>query len=73
MARAVDPSSSDAAAECGRQEAMMGSFQAAAASFREAAKRDDGNVEALWGAIYCQIKLGDLEDAAAQLELFRMV
>ncbi|RLN88750.1 hypothetical protein BBJ28_00009806 [Nothophytophthora sp. Chile5] len=60
-------------AERGYQRGLLGDFAEAMESYKEALKLDEANETALHGLIYCQIKLGQLEDAAQQMEFLSVI
>ncbi|RLN44133.1 hypothetical protein BBJ28_00010612 [Nothophytophthora sp. Chile5] len=60
-------------AERGYQRSLLGDFAEAMESYKEALKLDEANETALHGLIYCQIKLGQLEDAAQQMEFLSVI
>ncbi|KAF4150574.1 Tetratricopeptide repeat [Phytophthora infestans] len=60
-------------AERGYQRALLGDFAEAMESYKEALKLDESNEMALHGMIYCQIKLGQLEDASQQMEFLCVI
>ncbi|OQS06545.1 hypothetical protein THRCLA_01407 [Thraustotheca clavata] len=60
-------------AERGYQRALMGDFSEAIDSYKDALKLDESNETALHGLIYCQIKLGQIDDAAQQMEFLSVI
>ncbi|RLN49385.1 hypothetical protein BBJ29_009436 [Phytophthora kernoviae] len=60
-------------AERGYQRALLGDFAEAMESYKEALKLDESNEMALHGMIYCQIKLGQHEDASQQMEFLSVI
>lgn len=55
------------------QQARLGHLQDAADAFQLAASVNEASLDAVAGMIYVQLRQGDVEDAAAQLEMFHMV
>lgn len=72
-ARSINPMNSAYAAEAGYQQRLLGDYVRAVESFKEAARLDEGNLDAIQGMIYCQVLQGQLDDAEAQLEFLSMV
>jgi len=72
-ARTINPMSSEYAAEAGYQQRLLGDYNRAVDSFKEAARLDEGNMNAIQGMIHCQLLQGNVEDAEAQLEFLSMV
>ena len=70
VAKAVQmtPLSSDALTEQAYELTLQGQYARAQESYQEAAKLDEANMTALYGAILCQIHQGQLDDAAQQFE-----
>jgi tetratricopeptide (TPR) repeat protein len=64
----LNPLNPDALTEQAYQLVLQGQFGKAQESYQEAAKLDEANMTALYGAILCQIHQGQLEDAAQQFE-----
>ncbi|ETW10024.1 hypothetical protein H310_00424 [Aphanomyces invadans] len=60
-------------AERGYQRSLMGDYSEAIESYKEALKLDESNESALHGLIYCQIKLGQVDDAAQQMEFLSVI
>ncbi|KDO33302.1 hypothetical protein SPRG_02111 [Saprolegnia parasitica CBS 223.65] len=60
-------------AERGYQRALMGDFHEAVDSYKDALKLDESNEAALHGLIYCQIKMGLIDDAAQQMEFLSVI
>ncbi|GLE01935.1 hypothetical protein PINS_up010773 [Pythium insidiosum] len=73
QAVALDPESGAFRAERGYQRALLEDYGEAIESYKEALKLDESNETALHGLIYCQIKLGQLEDAAQQMEFLTVI
>jgi tetratricopeptide repeat protein 21B len=69
----LDPEDASYPAELGAQRLLAGDVAGAVAAYQEAARVDDGNAEAVTGLMSCQLAQGEVEDAGAQLELFRVV
>ncbi|KAG1708704.1 hypothetical protein DVH05_022330 [Phytophthora capsici] len=69
----LNPDSGAFRAERGYQRALLGEFAEAMESYKEALKLDESNEMALHGMIYCQIKLGQLEDASQQMEFLSVI
>ncbi|ETN01426.1 hypothetical protein PPTG_17215, partial [Phytophthora nicotianae INRA-310] len=69
----LNPESGAFRAERGYQRALLGDFAEAMESYKEALKLDESNEMALHGMIYCQIKLGQLEDASQQMEFLSVI
>ncbi|KAG3135146.1 Tetratricopeptide repeat protein [Phytophthora idaei] len=69
----LNPDSGAFRAERGYQRALLGDFAEAMESYKEALKLDESNEMALHGMIYCQIKLGQLEDASQQMEFLTVI
>lgn len=69
----LSPDSGAFRAERGYQRALLGDYGEAIESYKEALKLDESNEMALHGMIYCQIKLGQLEDAAQQMEFLSVI
>lgn len=63
----IRPSDSSLYAELAYQHRLAGSYGLALDTYRDAAKYDESNVDALNGNIYCQIMQGSLEDAEQQV------
>jgi tetratricopeptide (TPR) repeat protein len=68
-----DPESSVFVSEMAAQRLAAGDVSAAATAFRDASRLDETNADAVTGMIACQMAQGLLEEAEAQLELFRMI
>ncbi|CAK4097343.1 unnamed protein product [Aphanomyces euteiches] len=60
-------------AERGYQRSLIGDFPEAVESYKEALKLDESNEAALHGLIYCQIKMGQIDDAAQQMEFLAVI
>ncbi|OQR92577.1 hypothetical protein ACHHYP_03510 [Achlya hypogyna] len=60
-------------AERGYQRALTGDFAEAVDSYKDALKLDESNEAALHGLIYCQIKMGQIDDAAQQMEFLSVI
>ncbi|RHY88215.1 hypothetical protein DYB35_009249 [Aphanomyces astaci] len=60
-------------AERGYQRSLMGDFAEAIESYKDALKLDESNESALHGLIYCQVKLGQVDDAAQQMEFLSVI
>ncbi|KAJ0406797.1 hypothetical protein ATCC90586_000850 [Pythium insidiosum] len=73
QAVALDPDSGVFRAERGYQRALLEDYTEAMESYKEALKLDESNEMALHGLIDCQIKLGQLEDAAQQMEFLAVI
>ncbi|KAL4164369.1 hypothetical protein KRP22_004235 [Phytophthora ramorum] len=69
----LNPDSGAFRAERGYQRALLGDFAEAMESYKEALKLDESNEMALHGMIYCQVKLGQLEDASQQMEFLSVI
>lgn len=69
----LDPESSPYHAELGSQRLLAGDLAGAASAFREASRLDESNADALAGLIACQLAGGQLDEAEAQLDLFRLI
>lgn len=69
----LDPESSAFPVELGAQRLLAGDAAGASSAYKEAARIDDSNADAVAGLIHCQLAQGLLEDAEAQLEMFRMI
>ncbi|DAZ99342.1 TPA: hypothetical protein N0F65_005193 [Lagenidium giganteum] len=69
----LHPDSGVFRAERGYQRALLEDYPEAMESYKEALKLDESNECALHGMIYCQIKLGQLEDAAQQMEFLSVI
>lgn len=69
----LNPDNGAFRAERGYQRALLGDFAEAMESYKEALKLDESNEMALHGMIYCQIKLGQLEDASQQMEFLTVI
>ncbi|CEG46469.1 Tetratricopeptide TPR1 [Plasmopara halstedii] len=67
------PESGAFRAERGYQRGILCDFAEAMESYKEALKLDESNEMALHGMIYCQIKLGQLEDASQQMEFLSLI
>ena len=76
LARAAAASAPDCSGfveEVGWQRLNYRDAGGAAGAFKDAASLDEGNAGAVVGGIAAQLALGMLEDADAQLEMFRLV
>ncbi|TMW56987.1 hypothetical protein Poli38472_002912 [Pythium oligandrum] len=69
----LSPESGVFRAERGYERALLEDYGEAMDSYKEALKLDESNEMALHGLIYCQIKLGQLEDAAQQMEFLSVI
>ncbi|KAG6617573.1 Tetratricopeptide repeat protein 21B [Phytophthora cinnamomi] len=69
----LNPDSGAFRAERGYQRGLLGDYAEAMESYKEALKLDESNEMALHGMIYCQIKLGQLEDASQQMEFLSVI
>lgn len=69
----VQPDNGALRAERGYQRGLLEDFPEAMDSYKEALKLDESNEVALHGLIYCQIKLGQLDDAAQQMEFLSVI
>lgn len=69
----LQPDNGALRAERGYQRGLLEDFPEAMESYKEALKLDESNEVALHGLIYCQIKLGQLEDAAQQMEFLSVI
>lgn len=69
----INPECGAFRAEQGYQRELLGEFAEAIVSYKEALKLDESNEMALHGMIYCQIKLGQLEDASQQMEFLSVI
>lgn len=73
LAVQLNPDSGVFRAERGYQRALLEDYPEAMNSYKEALKLDESNEMALHGLIYCQIMLGQLEDAAQQMEFLSVI
>ena len=69
----IEPTAASLPVELGTQRLLAGDASGALAAFREASRLDEANADAVAGAISAQLALGDVEDAAAQLDMFRII
>ncbi|TYZ57551.1 hypothetical protein PybrP1_008571 [[Pythium] brassicae (nom. inval.)] len=69
----LNPESGELRAERGYQRSLLGDYPEAIESYKEALKLDESNEAALHGLIYCQIKLGQLDDASQQMEFLSVI
>lgn len=69
----LNPESGVFRAERGYQRSLLEDYPEAMESYKEALKLDESNEVALHGLIYCQIKLGQLEDASQQMEFLSVI
>jgi len=72
-ARTINPMSSEYAAEQGYQFRVLGDYARAMECFKEAARLDEANMDAIVGMLHCQILQGKIEDAESQLEFLSVV
>ena len=64
----LDPLNAAYAVELARQQCMLGDHYGAMETYRNAGQSDETNVAALYGTIYCQVIIGEFEDAEQQLD-----
>lgn len=69
----LNPESGVFRAERGYQRSLLEDYPEAMESYKEALKLDESNEIALHGLIYCQIKLGQLDDASQQMEFLSVI
>jgi len=64
----LDPTNAEYVVELAHQKAMLGDYHGAMLTYREAGRNDEANLAALYGTIYCQVMIAELEDAEQQLD-----
>ncbi|RHZ39568.1 hypothetical protein DYB26_005050 [Aphanomyces astaci] len=69
----LSPENGTFRAERGYQRSLMGDFAEAIEAYKDALKLDESNESALHGLIYCQVKLGQVDDAAQQMEFLSVI
>jgi tetratricopeptide repeat protein 21B len=70
---ALDPADAAAHVELGYQRFLLGEYPAAARSYAEADRIEEGLAPALYGTLRCQLALGKLEDASPQIEFLEQM
>lgn len=65
----LSPDNSDYTSELGYQLCLQGKYKEAFSTYQQAAGYDEGNMEPLYGMIYCRIKQDMIEDAQEQINL----
>ena len=63
----LEPINSQFYAELAYQYRLEGSYGTALDTYRDSAKYDESNIDAIYGSIYCQVMQGSLEDAEQQV------
>jgi tetratricopeptide repeat protein 21B len=69
----LHPESGVYRAERGYQRSLLEDYSEAMDAYKDALRLDESNEMALHGLIYCQIKLGQLDDASQQMEFLSVV
>jgi tetratricopeptide (TPR) repeat protein len=68
-ANRLNPDESRYVSEMGYHHGLLKDYGQSMNSYREAAKLDETNTQALFGMIYCHVQQGHLEDAANQVRV----
>ena len=69
----IKPRDSYIATEYGYQHSLLGDNTAALTAFEQASKLDEGNAQAVYGIIRCQLNDGKLDEAGQQLEFLNEI
>jgi len=72
-ASSVNPSEASHMSERGHQKLLQGDLRGALAAFGQATQLDEGNLQAVYGTILCQVEQGQLDDAEQQLEFLTVI